>query len=159
MYTMRKRLWVIVSLGAVLLVCVIFYKQYFLSRPIGHGPAGPQVSRHNFVNPWTDRVVRFVGIGDSITAGLGARTRDHTSFNRLVKNPEDEYADMKAICLSTVLPNLESENLAISGSTSREHLAVIEERLMKQDSSVFGIVVMTTGGNDLIHSYGRSPPK
>jgi len=155
----RKRLWVIVGIGAAFLVGVVFYKHYFLSRPIGHGPAGPGVSRHDFVNPWTDRVVRFVGIGDSITAGLGARKQDHTSFNRLLKNPEDEYADMKGICLSTVLPNLESENLAISGSTSREHLVVIEERLTKQDSSVFGIVVMTTGGNDLIHSYGRSPPK
>lgn len=105
------------------------------------------------------RVVRFVGIGDSITAGLGAHKQDHTSFNRLLKNPEDEYADMKGICLSTVLPNLESENLAISGSTSRDHLVVIEERLTRHDPNVFGIVVMTTGGNDLIRSYGRSPPK
>ena len=70
MSTRGKRLWVIVGIGAAFLVGVVFYKQYFLSRPIGHGPAGPQVSRHHFVNPWTDRIVGLIGIGDSITAGL-----------------------------------------------------------------------------------------
>ncbi len=159
MTSRRKRLIAIGGLGTALLVSVVFYKQYFLSRPIGQGPAGPQVVRGFFVKPWTDRAIRLVGIGDSITAGLGARTRDHTFFNRLVRNPNDEYTDMLGICLSAVLPHLNFENLAISGSTSRDHLNVIEERLTKHDPSVFGIVVMTTGGNDLIHSYGRSPPK
>ena len=28
-----------------------------------------------------------------------------------------------------------------------------------QDADTFGLVVMTTGGNDLIHDYGRSPPR
>ena len=159
MNTQRKRLMVIVSLGVVLLVGIVFYQQFFLLRPIGNGPAGPSVSSQSFLNPWSNKVVRIVGIGDSITAGLGARSREHTFFNRLIKNPVDEYADMKGICLSAVLPNLQQENLAISGSTSREHLTVIEERLSIQDSSIFGLVVLTTGGNDLIHNYGRTPPK
>ncbi len=51
MLKQRKRLWVIAGIGAAFLVGVVFYKQYFLSRPIGHGPAGPQASRHDFVNP------------------------------------------------------------------------------------------------------------
>ncbi len=66
---------------------------------------------------------------------------------------------MRELCLSQVLPNLEHENLAISGSTSRDHLVVIDERLAPHDPEVFGLVVMTTGGNDLIHYYGRRPPK
>ena len=145
--------------GTALLLIAVFYVQYFLSRPIGQGPAGSKVNRQLFAKPWTERQVRLVGIGDSITAGLGARSKDHTFFNRLIKNSVDEYSDMKEICLSNVLKQLEHENLAISGSTSRDHLAVIEERLKCQDPKVFGLVVITTGGNDLIHSYGRSPAK
>lgn len=159
MTSRSKRLAAICAVGTAVLLGVVFYTHYFLSRPIGQGPAGPKVGHTFFAKPWTDKPVRLVGIGDSITAGLGARTQDHTFFNRLVKNPEDEYLDMKGICLSCVLPHLEYENLAISGSTSRDHLAVIDERLKLQDPRVFGLVVVTTGGNDLIHSYGRSPPK
>ena len=155
----RKRLFLLLAAGSLLVLTAVFYIQFVLSRPIGNGPAGPSVDRDQFAKLWTDRPVRLVGIGDSITAGLGARSTDHTFFNRLVRNPGDEYADMQGLCLSSVLSQLETQNLAISGSTSRDHLTVIEDRLTLQDPKVFGLVVMTTGGNDLIHSYGRSPPR
>ena len=157
--SLRKRLFILVCIGVAVSLCAVSYTHYFLSRPIGSGPAGPEVDRSFFEKPWTDRPIRLVGIGDSITAGLGARTRDHTFFNRLIKNPEDEFPDMNGICLSNVLTHLESENLAMSGSTSLAHHSVIEERLTPQAEEVFGLVDMTTGGNDLIHSYGRYPPK
>jgi hypothetical protein len=35
----------------------------------------------------------------------------------------------------------------------------VDEKLEKQPDDVFGIVVMTSGGNDLIHWYGRTPPR
>ena len=155
----RKRLLVLLASGSLLVLLAVFYIQFVLARPIGTGPAGPQVDREPFSKPWTDRPVRVVGIGDSITAGLGARSKDHTFFNRLLLNPVDEYGDMQGKCLTSVFSNLEHENLAISGSTSQDHLTVIEDRLIVQDPKVFGLVVMTTGGNDLIHSYGRSPPR
>jgi len=155
----RKRLFVLFATGTMLVLTAVFYIQFMLLRPIGSGPAGPQVDREPFSKQWTERPVRIVGIGDSITAGLGARSKDHTFFNRLIKNPDDEYTDMQGRCLASVLTNLEQENLAVSGSTSRDHLTVIEERLKVHDPKVFGLVVMTTGGNDLIHNYGRSPPK
>lgn len=155
----RKRIWSIFVIGVMLILCVSFYIRYFMSRPIGEGPAGPVVPREPFENQWADRPVRLVGIGDSITAGLGAKTPEHTFFNRLIQNPADEFADMEGIALSRVLPNLTYENLAISGSTSKTHLQVIEEKLEPQDEEVFGLIVMTTGGNDLIHNYGRSPAK
>lgn len=66
---------------------------------------------------------------------------------------------MQGLCLSTVIPNLRAQNSAISGSTSLQHLEVLKDRLQPQDESTLGIVVMTTGGNDLIHNYGRSAPK
>ncbi len=61
-------------------------------------------------------------------------------------------------CLSAVLEDLATENLAVSGSNSIQHLQSIEQ-LPAQDPDCMGIVVMTTGGNDLIHWYGRSSPR
>lgn len=154
-----KRISTILVIGVALMLSAVFYTRYFLSRPIGIGPAGPKVNSLAFSSEWTRRPVRLVGLGDSVTAGLGAASSEHTFFNRLIRNPDDEYQDMQNLCLSRVLPSLESENLAISGSTSKDHLTVVEERLAKRSPDVFGLVVMTSGGNDLIHSYGRSPPR
>jgi len=56
------------------------------------------------------------------------------------------------------LPQLKSTNLAIFGTTSGEHLARQLPRLPAAGSNVIGLVVMTTGGNDVIHNYGRTPP-
>ena len=49
-----------------------FYTRYFLSRPIGSGPAGPKVDSLAFSTEWTRRPIRLIGLGDSVTAGLGA---------------------------------------------------------------------------------------
>jgi lysophospholipase L1-like esterase len=115
------------------------------------------VSRAAFAKPWTARQVLLLGVGDSVTAGFGAPPR-YSYFNRLVKNPDDEFEDLRGICLSAVLPNLRTENLACSGSTSLLHLEMVRQRLAVQNRETFGLVVMTTGGNDIIHDYGRSPP-
>jgi len=125
----------------------------------GTQPAGqpaPQVSRASFAEAWTQRQVLLVGLGDSITAGFGAR-RGHGYFDRLVQNPAGDPADVQGINLRSVLPNLEARNLAVSGSTSLDLLNRQLPKLETQASSVFGWVVITTGGNDLIHSYGRNP--
>ncbi|HBJ38984.1 MAG TPA: hypothetical protein DDZ51_30405 [Planctomycetaceae bacterium] len=130
----------------------------FYSRPVGIGPAGPPVDRSLFLETWTDRPVRVIGIGDSITAGLGADSSSHTFFNRVIINPKDEFEEMQGICLTAVLPNLQHKNYAMSGSESCWHWDMIHERLETTEDA-FGIVLMTSGGNDLIHSYGRSPPR
>ncbi|MDC0936873.1 SGNH/GDSL hydrolase family protein [Pirellulales bacterium] len=155
----RKRLRLILAAGVLIIIGSTCYIRYFLVRPIGSGPAGPHVDASYFAQPWTQRQIRVVGLGDSITAGMGADSPDHSFFNRLILNPDDEFADMRNSCLSSVIPNLESENLAVSGSTSDHHLGTVNERLTEQNPNVFGLVVITTGGNDLIHSYGRAPPK
>lgn len=147
----------LVLLVAIALGC-IFYYRYFTSRPIGKGPAGPAVDAELFTEQWTDKKVDLVGIGDSITAGLGAKRRSHSYFNRLIANPDDEFDEMQGCCLSAVLPNLTYENLAVSGSTSEFHLEHIQSNLKTRPEDVFGLVVLTTGGNDLIHNYGRSAP-
>jgi len=148
----------LLGLAAIIIPGVFGYIEFFLSRPVGEGPAGPQVEAQLFESVWTDRPVQVVGLGDSVTAGLGAKSPSHTFFNRVIKNPKDEFAELKGLCLSSVLPSLDSLNLAISGSESETHLEVIRESLPRNDHA-FGLVLMTSGGNDLIHSYGRSAPR
>jgi lysophospholipase L1-like esterase len=144
-------------LAGILLYGAWFYVSRCMPRPIGEGPAGPSVDREAFAQTWTDRKVLLLGVGDSITAGFGV-PKQETYFEMLVKNPRDEGPNMKGINLSAVLPNLETKNIALSGSTSIRHLEIVEEDLPTQPKDVFGLVVITTGGNDLIHNYGRTKP-
>jgi GDSL-like Lipase/Acylhydrolase family len=153
-----KRLGTLVAIALLVTVGVCWYIEYHLSRPLGSGPAGPTVDGSAFGTTWSDRQVHVVGIGDSITAGLGAESPSHTFFNRVLDNPPDEYSEMQGICLRAVFPHVTAENLAISGSESKTHLEVIRHALAKRDDA-YGIVLMTSGGNDLIHSYGRSAPR
>lgn len=127
-------------------------------RPIGNGPAGPPVPAESFAKPWTQSPVVLVGFGDSVTAGFGAE-KGYSYFDRLLRNPENEFEDMRGRCLSAVLPDLRSVNLAVSGSTSDQHLESQIPKLPAAGPDVIGLVVLTTGGNDLIHNYGRTPPK
>jgi lysophospholipase L1-like esterase len=145
--------------GVMLIGVALGYVHFYLYLPMGTGPAGPAVPADAFQRPWTDRQVLLVGLGDSVTAGLGTSRGDLSYFRRLEKNPPGEFADMQGRCLSAVLPNLSTLNLAVSGSNSSQHLDRIRAELTPQPDDVFGIVVMTSGGNDLIHWYGRSTPK
>ncbi len=153
-----KRVLAIAVVGAGLIGLVLAGRHFWFRRPVGSGPAGPEVPRELFAREWSSRGVILLGIGDSITAGYGAR-RGYSYFDRLAANPSDEFADMMGISLSRVFPDLKARNLSISGTTSIQH---IEQQLPDLDASlpeVLGVVVLTTGGNDIIHDYGRSPPR
>ena len=100
----------------------------------------------------------LVGLGDSVTAGFGAR-KGYSYFDRLVVNPSDEFVEMKGRCLSRVIKDLSATNLALSGSTSLNQLKMGLARLKVQPTNVLGVVVITTGGNDIIHNYGMTLPK
>lgn len=155
----RKRLITLVSLGLLVVAAVAVWGHYRFARPVGSGPAGPRVSQDAFQQPWSDRKVVLVGLGDSVTQGLGASTGSHSYFQRLFRNPVDEFTDMRGISLSHVLPGLEAINLAVSGTTSQECVDYQLPKLKSFGDDSFGIVVMTTGGNDVIHNYGRTPPR
>lgn len=154
----RSRLTRICVLGFVLVMTASAYLYLWCSVPIGRGPAGPVVSSESFSRKWTDRPMLLVGLGDSVTAGFGAR-KGYSYFDRLILNPSDESQNMNGICLGKVLPKLAYTNLAISGSTSIELLEKELPHLTRAKSNTFGIVVITTSGNDLIHNYGRTPPR
>ena len=150
--------WLLLG-GAISIVGAIAYLVFFQWRPVGEGPAGPPVSATPFQRVWTTRHVVLFGVGDSVTAGLGAKSADHSYFNRLAQNPVDEFTEMRGLCLAKVLPDFTTLNVAVSGSTSLQHLEALTHRIESQDKQSLGIIVMTTGGNDLIHNYGRSAPK
>jgi lysophospholipase L1-like esterase len=134
------------------------YLFFSFARPIGSGPAGSAIDHSSFSQVWTTRRVLVVGLGDSVTAGFGAR-KGYSYFDRLAKNPADEFRELNGLCLASVFPNLQCTNLSVSGSTSSEVLQRQLNSLPTNPPDVFGIVVMTTGGNDLIHNYGRTPPR
>jgi lysophospholipase L1-like esterase len=153
-----RRLIGLLAVGAVLVGAASLYLYLTYSLPVGEGPAGPAVPRAAFAHPWTLRPVLLVALGDSVTAGFGAR-HGYTYFDRLVANPPDEFPEMKGICLSAVFPNLRITNLSVSGTISSEHVQNQLPRVPRADAQTIGFVVITTGGNDLIHNYGRTPPR
>ena len=154
----KRRLIVLAAICVLVLGGAGMFRYWRFARPIGEGPAGPSVPRESFAGTWTDRNVLLLGVGDSVTAGFGVR-HAYSYVGRMVENPPDEFADVDGICLSAVLPNLRVENIAVSGSTSLQHVDHLRDRLDVQDPATLGLVVMTTGGNDLIHDYGRTPPR
>lgn len=133
---------------------------YFELRypPMGEGPAGPDVPLAPFGQPLYEGQVMLLGIGDSVTDGYGAR-QGYGYFERLAANPTDEWPDMQGRNLTALFPALRASNQSISGSTSVDCL---EKQLPAIDpfpDDTLGLVVLTTGGNDLIHFYGRTPPQ
>ena len=138
-------------------IAVGLYLYFNIYLPLGKGPAGPDVPIEPFNTVWREQPVLLYGIGDSITDGFGAN-KGFSYFDRLIRNPEGDAEDMVGKNLSKVFPDLRSMNKSESGSISFGHVRMAENIEM-QPSDVFGLIVMTSGGNDLIHSYGKKPPK
>lgn len=158
-WSRRTRLITLLIAGVLLIGGVAVWSYYRYARPVGTGPAGPPVDAASFQKIWSKRPVVLLGLGDSVTQGLGATIGSQSYFRRLAANPPDEFSDMQGRCLAAVLPSLKPLNLAISGTTSIECVQYQLPRIPQQDAETFGIVVMTTGGNDVIHNYGRTPPR
>ena len=141
----KKGLWA--ATLALLVCCGVWGLGFRLPvRPVFPAPQDVPSADELFQKPWTERPVLLVGLGDSVTAGFGA-------------SPGKSYVDRLQAALKPVLPNLKTLNLAVSGSTSLQHLALEIPKLPPQPPEVLGLIVMTSGGNDLIHDYGRTPPR
>src|SRR5437868_14425759 len=102
---MSRGLRRILVAGGVLMLFALLYVHFCLYLPMGQGPAGPVIDRTAFEQPWTDRMILLVGIGDSVTAGYGA-TKGYSYFHRLALNPRDELSEMQGICATRVVPHL-----------------------------------------------------
>lgn len=101
--------------------------------------------------PWQNGPDRLIGIGDSITDGFGA-TNGRGYFQRL-SDPADPLS------LAGRWPQVESENFATSCSTSLDHWEHQLKQVPTYPKDEHGWVVITSGGNDIIHNYGRSTPE
>lgn len=153
-----RRILLLLSLGGVLALAAWACVSFWVLRPAGSGPAGPRVPQAEFQRTWRKRPVLLVGLGDSVTAGFGAR-KGYSYFDLLITNAPDDAADMRGMSLSAVFSKLQVTNLALSGSTSVQHAGKQLPRLPAADAQTLAIVVITTGGNDIIHNYGKTPPR
>jgi len=146
--------------GVVLCLAFLAAWYFLLGRfkhPMGTGPAGPPVAIDSFQKPWSTNQFVLIGIGDSVTEGFGASDK-HSYFELLLNNDNAVYPDMKGRDLRHVLPNLTFQNFSVSYTISEQHLKDQVPKVKSYPPFVHGIVVITTGGNDLIHDYGRSAP-
>jgi lysophospholipase L1-like esterase len=57
------------------------------------------------------------------------------------------------------MPHLTVTNLSVSGTISHDVAEGQVRQLPHADAETVGWIVVTTGGNDLIHNYGRTPPR
>ena len=157
----KFRWWFVltIGIGGALLIAgaAKFYQLYWWQLKPGAGPAGPNVPAQLFADVWTQQEVMLLGIGDSVTAGFGA-SPGRSYFERLERNPANEFADMQGRCLSAVLPNLQVRNLSVSSTTSLHHIKTVR-KLEPFDDETLGLIVMTTGGNDVLHNYGHGKPQ
>ncbi len=147
--------------GVLLLVCCAGMWYFMRGRfihPMGTGPAGPAVSAQPFKHIWSNSKVVLLGFGDSVTAGFGA-SAGSGYFELLAKNDDAKYPEMKGQDLTHVFPKLMLDNESISYTISEEHLRDQIPGVRPFPRNVQGVVVITSGGNDLIHDYGRSAPK
>ncbi len=127
-------------------------------RSMGVGPAGPTVSAAPFEKIWNEQEIVFWGVGDSITRGYGG-PGGLNYFDLLVQNDNEMYPDLRGRDLSGVFPKLKARNIAVDYTISQEHIDWQLVKVPKYDDSVHGVIVLTSGGNDLIHDYGRSEPR
>jgi len=159
----RRLRWYSFRWQTGIILCLAFAAAwYFLigrfKHSLSHGPAGPSVNPEPFQSVWSTNQFVLIGVGDSITAGFGA-TAGHSYFDLLQRNDDTNYPDMKMCDLRHVLPNLTAENLSVSYTVSEQHLKDQMQRLKGYSAGMHGIVVITSGGNDLIHDYGRTSPR
>ncbi|MBI4229923.1 MAG: SGNH/GDSL hydrolase family protein, partial [Planctomycetes bacterium] len=138
------------------------YRRYGIwwTPPWGTGPAGPGVSVEPFRRAWREGPVLLFGLGDSITRGFGGiehEGRERGYLDLVAHNLDAHYPDMRGKDLAAVLPGMRILNHACDFTISKEHLRWLRA-MPAQAPDVFGIVCVSTGGNDLIHFYGREPP-
>jgi hypothetical protein len=146
----------LMAIAAAAVAIWVFFSSYFnLSQ--SKESAGPEVPAEPFKHVWSEKKAMLYGIGDDITAGPSDR-EEFSYFQRLVKNPRGDSPDMLGKNLSMVFPNLSASNTASSWSNSINHREAVGMMSVYPDD-VFGIVVMSTGLNEILHSYGKEPPR
>lgn len=159
-YSLRFR---VIAIGVVLILWALGcagYRASFFTRqyPMGTGPAGPKIDNKILEKTQITDPVAFIGLGDSITRGFGT-SKKLNYFELLQHNDDKVYPDMAGIDIAHIFASFEAKNYAVDYTVSQEHLDRQLPRIPQYPKDVTGIIVLTTGGNDLIHDYGRTPPR
>ena len=149
---------VLVAIAAALGAFWAFRPPASLDLLVGEGPAGPSVPIEPFSRIWREGRVVLLGLGDSVTRGYGASV-GRGYFERLHAPVDALEPAMAGRSLRAVFPRIEATNLAVSFTISAGHLSQQIPSLPPHPADTFGVVVLTTGGNDLLHDYGRKPPR
>lgn len=92
--------------------------------------------------PKMKKKIVITAIGDSLTYGVGDGAKDQGYVGLIKKDIQKKYKNVKVV----------THNYGVSGDTSAQILKRVEEnKKMKQDIQVSDAVVMTMGGNDIMH--------
>lgn len=158
----RKPSWYAVRpgflLGVGLLVVLGLASCLHYRGKEGSGVAGGTVPVEAFREPWREGKVLLVGMGDSVVTGFGAGP-GRGFFDLLARRTSGDDPALVRCDLQSVYPALSVLNLAENSSNSEEHLRIQLKRLPVQSPDVHGIVIVSTGGIDLIHDYGAGTPR
>ena len=95
----------------------------------------------------------YVALGDSMLIDYYAGGPGWGAASLLYKNLDDVYPDWKGKDLSTLYPGIKFHNLTSDGATTSTVLNWQLPRVPTGENQPT-IVVMTVGGNDLLHHYG-----
>jgi lysophospholipase L1-like esterase len=153
-----RRLAVLILVCSLAIGCAWCWRHYFLAPDAGSGPVALAVPRTPFLKPWHVGPVVLLGLGDSVMEGFGSSAGKGV-FQRLAACPGDEFPDMQGRSLGAVFPQLTVVNKGVSSTTSSEVVGAELFSMPSYPADTRGVVLISTGGNDLIHNYGQTPPE
>ncbi len=122
---------------------------------MGQGPVDLEVPRAPFQKVLSTDKVYLIGLGDSVITGFGSQGAGLFPL-LLGEVPRDPLQ----LNLKQVYPKIDYINLAGNSTTIAMHLDCVRgyrRRLQALDGPA--IVVLSTGGIDLIHDYGNGLPR
>lgn len=129
------------------------------SRPDGGQPPGADGGQD--AGRPDPAAVHLVGYGDSVTAGYCA-SNGRSYFQLLVRNLDAVYPAQAGKDLERHFTTVTADNLAVSGATSCDLAArraeLVNHLRRTPVTAAQTVVVITLGGNDLIHDYGCLNP-
>ncbi|OGQ89042.1 MAG: hypothetical protein A2289_18685 [Deltaproteobacteria bacterium RIFOXYA12_FULL_58_15] len=110
-------------------------------------------------DPRIGDAIHIIGFGDSVTDGFCA-TSGLSFFELLIQNNNGIYPQWRGRDLRSHFASVTSNNQAISGSASCDYSTSDITYVLQQDPHTWKptVVVITLGGNDLIHNYNCSSP-
>ncbi len=100
----------------------------------------------------------YVALGDSMLIDYYAGGTGWGTASLLYKNLDDAYPDWKGKDLATLYPDISFYNLTSDGATTN---TVLNWQLPKVPTGEKQptIIILTVGGNDLLHHYGAPEKK